>query len=295
MAIDTAPTRSASSPTPESRKTPAGRPSMAHRVNVWVRRHLIAVLAFLGLSYLFLPIAVVVIFSFNALQPNGRPSVAWQGFTTAAWTNICVDENICPAVVSSLKIGFFATVVGTLLGTLIAFALVRHRFRGRTATNLTIFLPMATPEVVMGSSLLVLFLNVGRPLGFVTVLIAHIMFTISFVVVTVKARLAGLDPKLEQAAMDLYADERQTFRYITLPLVAPGIAAAALLAFSLSFDDFIITYFNKGPSLTTFPVYVWAAAGRGVPPQVNVIGSLMFFGALGLVVMSQLVGRVRRR
>jgi spermidine/putrescine transport system permease protein len=182
-----------------------------------------------------------------------------------------------------------------LLGTLISFALVRHRFRGRQTTNLTIFLPMATPEVVMGASLLTLFLNTKIPLGIGTILIAHIMFTISFVVVTVKARLAVLDPRLEQAAMDLYADERETFRYVTLPLVAPGIAAAALLAFSLSFDDFIITYFNKGPSVTTFPVYVWSAAARGVPPQVYVIGTLMFFGALALVVMAQLAGRVRRK
>ena len=166
------------------------------------------------------------------------------GFSTDAWTNICVDPNICRAVGTSLQIGVLSTIAGTVLGTMIAFALVRHRFRGRQSTNLTIFLPMATPEVVLGSSLLALFLSTRIPLGIVTVLIAHVMFTISFVVVTVKARLAGLDPRLEQAAMDLYADEKQTFRYITLPLVAPGIAAAALLAFSLSFDDFIITYFN---------------------------------------------------
>jgi len=186
------------------------------------------------------------------------------------------------------------SVTFTLLGTLISFALVRHRFRGRTATNLLIFLPMATPEVVLGASLLALFLNLGAPLGFGTILIAHVMFCISFVVVTVKARLAGLDPRLEQAAMDLYADERSTFRYVTLPLVLPGIISAGLLAFSLSFDDFIITNFNNG-TLVTFPLYVWGAAQRGIPPQVNVIGSLMFFGALAIVVIAQIVGAARRK
>ena len=153
---------------------------------------------------------------------------------------------------------------------------------------------MATPEVVLGASLLALFLNLGASLGFVTILIAHIMFCISFVVVTVKARLAGLDPRLEQASMDLYADERATFRHVTLPLVMPGIASAALLSFSLSFDDFIITNFNNGTTVT-FPLYVWGAAQRGIPPQVNVIGSIMFFGALAIVLIAQVVGAARAK
>ena len=161
-------------------------------------------------------------------------------------------------------------------------------------TNLLIFLPMATPEVVLGASLLALFLNLGASLGVGTILIAHIMFCISFVVVTVKARLSGLDPRLEQASMDLYADERATFRYVTLPLVMPGIASAALLSFSLSFDDFIITNFNNGTTVT-FPLYVWGAAQRGIPPQVNVIGSIMFFGALAIVLVAQGIGSARRK
>ena len=276
-------------------KATDARLPLHYRLTRYLRSHFIPAIGILGLIYLFVPIAVVFAFSFNDRLPNGRGSVSWVGFSTNAWTNICVDPNICRAVGTSLQIGVLSTIAGTVLGTMIAFALVRHRFRGRQSTNLTIFLPMATPEVVLGSSLLALFLSTRIPLGIVTVLIAHVMFTISFVVVTVKARLAGLDPRLEQAAMDLYADEKQTFRYITLPLVAPGIAAAALLAFSLSFDDFIITYFNKGPSITTFPVYVWASAARGVPPQVNVIGSLMFFGALALVLLAQLAGKVKRR
>jgi spermidine/putrescine transport system permease protein len=192
-----------------------------------------------------------------------------------------------------LQLGLIATVGSTILGTMIAFALVRHRFRGRTVTNLLIFLPMATPEVVMGSSLLTLFVNQASPfkLGFETIAIAHIMFDISFVVVTVKARLQGLDPRLEQAAMDLYATPWQTLRRVTMPLVMPGIVAAALLAFALSFDDFIITDFNAG-SVVTFPMFVYGAHQRGVPPQINVIGSLTFFLALAFTAIGQL-GRGR--
>ena len=268
------------------------RPGVLSRSLRWVRDHVIAIAAFLALFYLFLPIAIVVIFSFN--KPEGRTNVQWNEFSLDAWTNICRDPTICDSVGVSLQIAFVSTIIATLLGTLISFALVRHRFRGRAATNLLIFLPMATPEVVLGASLLALFLNLGAPLGTGTIILAHIMFCISFVVVSVKARLAGLDPRLEQAASDLYADERATFRYVTLPLVMPGIVSAALLAFSLSFDDFIITNFNNGTTVT-FPLYVWGAAQRGIPPQVNVIGSIMFFTALFIVVIAQVVGSARRK
>ena len=228
------------------------------------------------------------------MQPQGRQNSTWNQFSFDAWTNISRDPTIVKAVTISLQIALVSTTIATILGTLISFAIVRHRFTGRSTTNLMIFLPMATPEVVLGASLLALFLNMGLPLGFVTVAIAHIMFCISFVVVTVKARLQGMDPRLEEAAADLYADEKATFRYVTLPLVAPGIAAAALLSFSLSFDDYIITNFNSG-TVVTFPMYVWGAAQRGIPPQVNVIGSLMFFGALAIVIIAQTVGRARRK
>lgn len=271
---------------------PAPRASLSHRVSFWLREHLIAAYGIAALLYLFAPIAVVAVFSFN--QPIGRQNSTWNQFSLDAWTDICRDPTICGAITVSLQIAVTATVIGTLLGTLIAFALVRHRFRGRSTTNLLIFLPMATPEVVLGASLLALFLNLGLPLGPTTVIIAHIMFCISFVVVTVKARLQGMDPRLEEAAQDLYADEKATFRYVTFPLVAPGIAAAALLSFSLSFDDYIITNFNSGTTVT-FPMYVWGAAQRGIPPQVNVIGSLMFFGSLAIVIFAQLVGRARQK
>jgi spermidine/putrescine transport system permease protein len=176
---------------------------------------------------------------------------------------------------------------------MIAFAIGRHKFRGRSTTNLLIFLPMATPEIVLGASLLSLFLVFKINPGFWPTVIAHVMFCISFVVVTVKARIASLDPRLEQAAMDLYANERETFRRVTLPLVAPGIAGAALLAFSLSFDDFIITNFNSG-TMVTFPKFVYVSATRGIPPQANVIGSSMFILAITIVALGQFVGRKRK-
>jgi spermidine/putrescine transport system permease protein len=256
----------------------------------WVREHLVVFAAIAALIYMFLPIAIVLLFSFN--NPSGKFNFTFTKFTWDNWLHPCQPAGMCDAVGVSLKLGALATVLSTILGTLVAFALVRYRFRGRDATNLLIFLPMATPEVVMGSSLLALFINIGATQGFLTILIAHVLFCVSFVVVTVKARIATLDPALEQAAMDLYAGPFQTFRRVTLPLVMPGIVAGALLAFSLSFDDFIITNFNAGTTVT-FPMYVWGISLRGVPPQVNVIGSLMFLVALALVLGSQLFGRSR--
>ena len=257
----------------------------------WLRRNLVMIVALLVLVYLFVPIAYTIAFSFN---DAGRSNLVWQGFTTKNWTNPCGAPEVCSALVNSLKIGLLATVAATALGTMVAFALARHRFRGRSATNLLIFLPMATPEVVLGAALLSLFLNIGLEPGFWTIVIAHVMFCVSFVVVTVKARLAGLDPRIEQAAMDLYADEWQTFRRVTLPLAAPGILAAALLSFALSFDDFIITNFNSGSTIT-FPMFVWGAAQRGVPVQVNVIGTAFFLIAVGFVALTTILqGRANR-
>lgn len=258
----------------------------------WLRKNLIPIIGILVLIYLFVPIAVVAILSFN--QPAGKFNVSWNEFSLAAWQNICGVPGVCSSFLTSIQIGLIATFVGTILGTMIAFALVRYRFRGRSTTNLLIFLPMATPEVVLGSSLLALFLNLAFPLGFWTVTIAHIMFIISFVVVTVKARLQGMDPRLEEAARDLYADPRATFRYVTFPLVLPGILGAALLGFSLSFDDYIISAFNAG-TLVTFPIYIWGAAQRGIPVQVNALATLVFVIALVIVVSAQVISSRRRR
>ena len=256
------------------------------------RRLVVPLLAALVMAYLYAPVAVVVAFSFN--DPTGRINVRWEGFTLDNWTGVCSVPGLCDAVLLSMQIAALATIGATLLGVGVAFAMARYRFRGRASTNLLIFLPLATPEVVMASSLLALFVNAGAPLGFGTILIAHVLFCISFVVVVVKARLATLDPRLEEAAADLYAGPRQTFLRVTLPLSAPGIGAGALLAFALSFDDFIVTNFTAG-SRVTFPMYVWGAAQRGVPPQVNVIGAAMFLAALGIVLLADGVGRGRRR
>jgi len=271
--------------------TSAPMPSLRHRTTRWFSRNLIRIYAGLAFIYLFIPVAYTFAFSFNNA---GKSNLVWQGFTLDNWKNPCGAPQVCESVANSLKIGVLSTVLATILGTMIAFAIGRHKFKGRSTTNLLIFLPMATPEVVLGASLLAMFLNLRINPGFWTIVIAHVMFCISFVVVTVKARIASLDPKLEQAAMDLYANERETFRYVTLPLVMPGIAGAALLAFSLSFDDFIITNFNSGV-VSTFPKFVYVSAARGIPAQANVIGSAMFFIALIIVIVGQVVSRQRKK
>ena len=259
----------------------------------WIKRHLLMFAALVVLGYLLIPNVIVAIFSFN--NPRGRYNYEWNEFSTAAWMDPCGNPGICEALGLSLRIGVIASVVATILGTLIAFALGRHRFRGRSGTNLLIFMPMATPEVVMGSSLLTLFVMAGVPSGAVNITIAHIMFCLSFVVVAVKARVSSLDPRLEEAAADLGANPLQTFLRVTLPLAAPGIAAGALLAFSLSFDDYIITNFNASPSSITFPMYVWGAAQRGTPVEIFVIGTVMFLTALLIVVIGQLFSMRRER
>jgi spermidine/putrescine transport system permease protein len=258
----------------------------------WLRSHLVGIIAILVLVYLFVPIAVVMILSFN--KPAGKFNIRWNEFSLDGWSNICGVPGVCESFLTSIQIGVVSSLAATVLGTLIAFALVRYRFRGRSTTNLLIFLPMATPEVVMGASLLALFLNLQFPLGQTTIIIAHIMFIISFVVVTVKARLQGMDPRLEEAARDLYASPSQTFRYVTFPLVLPGILGAALLGFALSFDDFIISFFNAG-TLVTFPIYIWGAAQRGIPVQVNALATIVFISALVIVLVIQVRGQMKRK
>jgi spermidine/putrescine transport system permease protein len=266
---------------------------MAHRIWRWFADHWVLALGLLVLLYLFLPIGVVVAMSFREAGRNAPYTLQNYKFTLDHWRHPCGAAEICGTFGTSIVIALLATTGATILGTMMAFALARSRFRGRGATNLLVFLPMATPEIVMGSSLLALFVAGGVPLGFWTIVIAHVMFCLSFVVVTVKARLAGLDPRLQEAAMDLYANEVQTFLRVTLPLVAPGIVAAALLSFSLSFDDFIVTNFNSG-STVTFPMYVWGASQRGIPPQINVIGTFMFLISFGIVLIGQ-VAQIRRK
>jgi spermidine/putrescine transport system permease protein len=245
----------------------------------FVARHSLTAYSLLVVAFLMLPIVVVILFSFN--QPPGRFNYVWHKFTFDNWINWNSVLGIQGAVVTSLEVAALATLVATALGTMIALALVRHRFAGRAITNLVVFLPMATPEIVMGSSLLTLFLNDRNTiqLGFWTIFIAHVMFIISFVVVTVKARLIGFDRHLEEAAMDLGANEWVTFRKVTLPLIAPALLSAALLGFALSIDDFVITYLNAGP-VQTFPIFVWGISRVAVPPQVNVVASFIFLVAI---------------
>ncbi|MEU1085818.1 ABC transporter permease [Streptomyces sp. NPDC005892] len=257
----------------------------------WLRRHLVVIAGLLTLAYMIVPNVVVMVFSFN--DPKGRFNYSWQRFSLDAWKDPCGVADLCGSLSLSFQLAAWATVGATVLGTMIAFALVRYRFRARGTINSLIFLPMAMPEVVMAASLLTLFLNMGAQLGFWTILIAHIMFCLSFVVTAVKARVMSMDPRLEEAARDLYAGPAQTFLRVTLPIAAPGIAAGALLAFALSFDDFIITNFNAG-STVTFPMYVWGSAQRGTPVQINVIGTAMFVIAVGAVVVGRLVADRRK-
>jgi len=256
---------------------------------VWsfVKRHVLAAYSVLFFAYLLLPIAVVIVFSFN--NPPGKFNYTWNSFTWDNWRYWNGVPGIQSAITLSLEIALIASLIATALGTLIALALVRYSFRGRASTNILIFLPLSTPEIVLGASLLTLFLHTTAvTFGFETILIAHIMFCISFAVVTVKARLVGFDRHLEEAAMDLGANEWRTFQKVTLPLIAPAILAALLLCFAISIDDFVVTYFNSGSSVT-FPLFVWGAARIGAPPQVNVIGTAIFVIALTAALVNILV------
>ncbi len=276
----------------------AGRPVHAparRPASRWIADHLVLFIGILVLVYIFVPIGYIFALSFN--QPSGRSATAsFDGFTWDNWTSICEPDGLCESLKLSFGVSITATILATILGTLMAFALVRHSFRGRSASNLVIFLPMATPEVVMGCSLLAMFVSAGfdSVLGFITIVIAHVMFCLSFVVVTVKARLIGMDSRLEQAAMDLYANEWQTFRLVTLPLATPGIVAAAMLAFSLSFDDFIVTNFTAGQSVT-FPLFVYGSKLKDFPPQLFVVGTIMFFISFVFVIGGEVWRRRRSR
>jgi len=241
----------------------------------WLREHAVQIVGVLVVLYMLIPIVVIFAFSFN--DPAGRYNFTWVGFTFSHWSNAFGIPELNEALVTSLKLAVLATLISTVIGTLMAMALVRYEFFGRRAANFLIVIPMATPEVVMGSALLSFFLILGTfSLGFQTLLIAHVMFCISFVVVVVRSRLIGFDRNLEEAAKDLGASPFTTFRLVTLPLIMPGIFGAAMLAFALSIDDFVISNFNSGTTVT-FPLYIFGAAQRGIPVEVNVIAMILFF------------------
>jgi len=241
----------------------------------WLRRNALRIYAGLAVLYMLIPIVVIAVFSFAETPKDKLNFAISNGFTLEYWQHAFAIQELNDALRTSLELAALATVISTAIGTLMALALVRYDFFGRRASNLLIILPMATPEIVMGASLLSLFIFYSAPLGFTTLLIAHVMFCISFVVVVVRSRLIGFDRSLEEAARDLGATPVQTFRYVTLPLILPGVFAAALLAFALSIDDFVISNFNSGTTVT-FPLYVFGVALRGIPVQVNAIATMLF-------------------
>jgi spermidine/putrescine transport system permease protein len=250
-------------------------------------RWLMDAYAMMVLAYLFLPIFIIILYSFN--KPAGKFNFVWKAFSLDAWRNPFAYEALYESMKLSLRVAAFSTLVATVFGTLIALALTRYKFRGSGAVNLLLVLPLTTPEVVLGSSLLSLFLDLNVRTGFSTIVIAHIMFSVSYVALTVRARIRGFDWTLEEAAMDLGAEPFRVFIKVTLPIIAPGIVAASMLAFALSLDDFIITLFNAG-NRVTYPLYVYGARRAAFPPQINVLATailLLSLLALGATVLWQ--------
>jgi spermidine/putrescine transport system permease protein len=264
------------------------RESALRRAWDWLRAHAINIYAGLAIAYLLIPIAVIILFSFN--NPAGKYNFTWVGFTLDHWSNVFSLPDLNSALLTSLKLAALATVISTAIGTFMAVALVRYQFFGRRTANFLIVVPMATPEIVMGASLLSFFLILGTPtLGFSTLLIAHVLFCISFVVVVVRSRLIGFDRSLEEAAQDLGANPFQTFWRVTFPLIFPGVLAGALLAFALSIDDFVVSNFNAGTTVT-FPLYIFGAAQQGIPVEVNAVATILFsvtLIAMGFTVLQQ--------
>jgi spermidine/putrescine transport system permease protein len=243
-----------------------------------------------GFAYLFTPIVVIVVFSFN--KPRGRFNLLWQEFTLDNWADPFAKEALTDAMVLSLEVAAVAAAAATVLGTLVALALVRYRFTGSRLVNLLLLLPLTTPEIVLGSSLLTLFIDRGVQRGFWTIVIAHVLFCTSFVALTVKARLRGFEWTLEDAAMDLGAGPWRTFSRVTLPLIVPGIIAAALLSFALSIDDFIVTFFNAGAEVT-FPLQVFGASRAELSPQIHVLATMVLLVSVAVMGLGVLAGRRR--
>ena len=260
----------------------------------WIKAHTLLFVSTLIFIFLIAPNAVMLLFSFN--QPANKYNFIWNKFSTNAWKHPCASADMCSSIKLSISIAIITMIVATVLGTMVAFAMMRYRFKGRTFLNVLLFLPMAAPEVTMGITLMTFFYNTtgSNSLGFYTIIIAHVMFSLSYVVVTVKARLAGMDPTLENAAADLYATPLETFRRVTLPLVMPGILAAALLSFALSIDDYIITVLTAGNEVT-FPMYVYASFQHSVPAQIDVIGSTMLLITLAGITFAQVPQIIKTR
>ena len=232
------------------------------------------------LAFLYLPMLILAMYSFNASRINAT----WTGWTLDWYMSLFENRRVLDALFNSLIIAFFSTIFSTGLGTMAALALKKYKFKMNTAVNALLYMPILIPEIVMGLSLLVLFAQLQMPLGKFTLILAHITFCLSFVIITVSARLEGLSSELEEAAQDLYATPWQTFRYVTLPIIMPGIIAGALMAFTLSIDDFVISFFVAGPNSTTMPLYIYAMVKRGITPEINALSTIMVLFTVLLVV-----------
>lgn len=254
-----------------------------------VGRWSLTAVAAAGFVFLFIPIAGIIAFSFN--DPAGKFNIVWKGFTLDNWRDPFTPGPLTDAMILSLKVAAISAVAATILGSLIALALVRYRFKGGVIVNLLLVLPLTTPEIVMGSSLATLFFDIGVDRSIRTVIIAHVLFCTSFVALTVKARIRGFDWSLEDAAMDLGATPWRTFSRITLPLITPGILAAALLSFALSIDDFIITLFNAGPTDETFPLRIYSASRTELPAQINVLATIVLLVSVAVLILGTLFKR----
>ena len=237
------------------------------------------------LAFLYLPLIILALYSFN----DSRINAVWTGFTLKWYQALFQNTRVLEAMTNTLIIGFFSTIISTALGTTAAIALHRYRYKFKAVINGLVYLPILIPEIVMGLSLLVLFSQAHLPLGKPTLILAHITFCVSFVVITVGARMEGMRNDLEQAASDLYATPWQTFRYITLPLIMPGIIAGALIAFTLSIDDFVISFFVAGPNSTTLPLYIYAMVKRGISPEINALSTLMMCATVSMVVLAEIL------
>ena len=249
------------------------------------RSHVLCAYAMAILAFLYLPLLILALYSFN----ESRINAVWSGFTLDWYLSLFKNRRVLEALTNSLIVAFASTIVSTVLGTTAAIALNKYQYKYKNVINGLLYLPILIPEIVMGLSLLVLFSQAHIPLGKTSLILAHITFCVSFVVITVNARLEGMRPELEQAAMDLYATPFQTFRYVTLPLAMPGIVAGALMAFTLSIDDFIISFFVAGPNSTTLPLYIYAMVKRGISPEINALSTLLMLATIVLVVLAQVL------
>ena len=254
------------------------------------RGRLLQIWTWLVIVWLCLPIAVMILFGFNDTQ--GRYNQSWQVFTLRWYRELFAIDDLTEALLNSLLIALLTMLIAGALGTLIGLALGRYRFRGSGLMNLVMFAAISCAEIIMGASLLSMFVTLAVQLGFWTIVVSHVMFSVSFVAVTVRARVMTLDRSLEEAARDLGASTWQTFRLVTLPMIFPGVLAGSLLAFALSIDDFVITNFTSG-STVTFPLWIWGATRVGIPPQVNVMGTLIFAAGVLLAVANAFGGRRR--